>query len=224
MSIVKSYWSLPLALAGALTGFVLFLTGPAAGQSSGEWIDVLPDAAFTGWTRVPIPATDGLKPVEQWRVDPAQKALICSGKGGHEWLRWNRELGDFVLAADWRFTPLDPAEKKYNSGIGIRLSPWGEIWYQAQTGLAGGYLFGVNFADGALARFNLSKQMKENRVKPAGEWNHYEITAKGDRITMAVNGEAVSEITGAGLRRGYIGFEAEHYEITFRNIRVKVLE
>lgn len=213
-----------LAIASAAAGLAVLLAAGAAVAQPAEWLDILPDASLKGWTRVAIPATDGLKPIEQWRVDPEQKALICSGKGGHEWLRWNRELADFILEADWRFTPLDPAEKRYNSGIGIRLSPWGEIWYQAQTGLTGGYLFGVNFADGGLARFNLSKQMKENRVKPAGEWNHYEITAKGDRITMAVNGEAVSELTGVGLRRGYIGFEAEHYEITFRNIRVKILE
>ncbi|MBS1855031.1 MAG: DUF1080 domain-containing protein [Acidobacteria bacterium] len=213
-----------LAIASAAAGLAVLLAAGAAVAQPAEWLDILPDASLKGWTRVPIPATDGLKPIEQWRVDPEQKALICSGKGGHEWLRWNRELADFILEADWRFTPLDPAEKRYNSGIGIRLSPWGEIWYQAQTGLTGGYLFGQNFADGAFSRFNLSKQMKENRVKPAGEWNHYEITAKGDRITMAVNGEAVSELTGVGLRRGYIGFEAEHYEIAFRNIRVKILE
>jgi hypothetical protein len=213
-----------LAVASAAAGLAVLLAAGAAVAQPAEWLDILPDASLKGWTRVPIPATDGLKPVEQWRVDPEQKALICSGKGGHEWLRWNRELADFVLEADWRFTPRDAGEKRYNSGIGIRLSPWGEIWYQAQTGLTGGYLFGQNFADGAFSRFNLSKQMKENRVKPAGEWNHYEITAKGDRITMAVNGEAVSELTGVGLRKGYIGFEAEGYEIAFRNIRVKILE
>ncbi|HYW45852.1 MAG TPA: DUF1080 domain-containing protein [Bryobacteraceae bacterium] len=193
-----------------------------SGQSP-EGKDILPDESLKGWTRIPIPAIDGLKPKMQWRVDAAQHALICAGDGQHEWLRYDQELGDFVFQVDWRFTPRSPDEKRYNSGIGIRLSKYGEIWYQAQTGLTGGYLFGENFADGAIKRFNLSKEMKENRVKPAGEWNHYEIRAQGDRITLAVNGEVVNELPGVGLRRGYIGLEAEGFEVTFRNLKLQAL-
>ena len=110
-----------------------------------------------------------------------------------------------------------------NSGIGIRLSPWDELWTQAQTGPTGGYLFGVNLAEGAMQHFNLARQMKENRIKPAGEWNHYEIRAQGDKIALSVNGVTVNEITGIALRQGYIGLEAEGHEITFRNIKLTVL-
>ena len=42
-----------------------------------------------------------------------------------------------------------------HSGLGIRLSPIGELWTQAQTGPTGGFLFGVNLLDGALQRFQL---------------------------------------------------------------------
>jgi hypothetical protein len=128
--------------------------------------------------RVPIPATDGLKPRLQWRVDTGQKSLICAGDGQHEWLRFDQVFGDYVLEVDFRFAPKG-ADVKYNSGIGIRLSPWGELWTQAQTGPTGGYLFGVNLGEGVLQRFNLMKEMKENRIKPAGEWNHYEIRVQG---------------------------------------------
>jgi hypothetical protein len=186
--------------------------------------DILPDESLKGWTRIPIPPIDGLQPKLQWRVDAAQHTLICSGDGGHEWLRYDQEVGDYILEVDWRFTPRGPEEKRYNSGIGVRLSAFGELWVQAQTGLAGGYLFGVNFLDGALARFNLSKQMKENRVKPAGEWNHYQIRVQGARVVLSVNGEVVSEADNIGLRRGYIGLEAEHYEVTFRNLRLQPLD
>ena len=65
--------------------------------------------------------------------------------------------------------------------------------------------------------------MKENRVKPAGEWNKYEIRAEGERITLSVNGEVVSEFTNAALQHGYIGLEAEGAEITFRNLKVQEL-
>lgn len=208
----------------AFAALGLIAGGGIARSQSTEPIDLLPPENLSGWTRVPIPPIDGLKPTLQWRVDTTEHTLICKGDGGHEWLRSNRELGDFVLDVDWRFTPRAADEKGYNSGIGVRLSRYGEIWYQAQTGLAGSYLFGSNFLDGAIRSFNLRRDMKENRVKPAGEWNHIQVQAQGDRITLNVNGEVVNEMTGVGLRRGYIGFEAEGYEITFRNIKLKVLE
>jgi hypothetical protein len=190
---------------------------------SAETKDILPDESLKGWTRIPIPPTDGLKPKLQWRVDTAQHALICAGDGGHEWLRFDQPLTDYLLQVDWRFTPRAPDEKRYNSGIGVRLSRYGELWVQAQTGLTGGYLFGANFADGAIKSFNLSKEMTANRVRPAGEWNHYEIRVRGDRITLSVNGEVVNELSGVGLRTGYIGLEAEGFEITFKNLRLQPL-
>lgn len=193
------------------------------GQSPGT-VDLMPDEALHGWTRIPIPPVDGLQPKMQWRADAAQHALVCTGDGGHEWLRYDKELGDFILQVDWRFTPRAPGETRYNSGIGVRLSQYGELWYQAQTGLSGGYFFGNNIVDGIIQRFNLSKEMKENRVKPAGEWNHYEIRAQGPRLTLSINGAVVSELANCGLRRGYIGLEAEHYEVTFRNLKLQLLE
>lgn len=209
----------------ALAGLALLAGAAALALADGgtaEWADILPPADLHGWTRIPIPPVDGLKPKLQWRVDTAQHVLICSGDGGHEWLRYDQELGDFNFQVDWRFTPRGPDEKRYNSGIGIRLSKYGEIWYQAQTGLGGGYLFGENFADGGIQKFNLSKQMKENRVKAAGEWNHYEITAHGDQLVLAVNGMVVNELSGVGLKRGYLGLEAEGFEVTFRDLKLKV--
>lgn len=203
----------------AILGAALFQNAAAA-----DFVSITPGEDLKGWTRIPIPAVDGLKPKLQWRVDAAQNALICSGDGGHEWLRYDKELADYVLRAEWRFTPKTEEPKRYNSGIGIRLSKQGELWVQAQTGPTGGYLFGENLAGGAIQRFNLVKEMKENRVKPAGEWNTYEVTVQGDKVSLSVNGMTVSEIGGIALRRGYIGFEAEGYEITFRNIQLKTLD
>jgi hypothetical protein len=185
-------------------------------------VDLLPDESLKGWTRIPIPPTDSLKPKLQWRVDSAEKTLICTGDGQHEWLRSDQVFGDYLLEVDFRFAPKG-ADVKYNSGIGIRLSPAGELWTQAQTGPTGGFLFGVNLVEGALLRFNLMKEMKENRVKPAGEWNHYEVRVQGDKVALCVNGATVSEVPGIALRKGHVGFEGEGHEIAFRNIKLKTL-
>ncbi len=199
---------------------LLFCTAlPAA-----DWIDLMPDEALHGWTRVPIPPSPAGDPKLQWRVDPAQHALICKGDGAHEMLRYDKEFTDFILQVEWRYTPRDADYKRYNSGVFVRTSKYGEIWYQAQAGLAGGYWFGDTVVDGEVKRFNLMKQMKENRVKPAGEWNTYEIRAQGDKLTLSVNGGVQSELAGNVLRKGYVGLEAEYHEITFRTVKIKPLE
>jgi hypothetical protein len=40
-------------------------------------------------------------------------------------------------------------------------------------------------------------------------------------VVPAVNGMAVNELSAVGLRRGYLGLEAEHYEVTFRDLKLK---
>ena len=38
--------------------------------------------------------------------------------------------------------------------------------------------------------------MKENRIKPPGQWNVYDIRCVGDTCTLAVNGEIVNTDEG----------------------------
>jgi hypothetical protein len=183
--------------------------------------DILPGASLKGWTRVAIPPENALDPVSQWRVDKAAGILVCEGNHGHEWLRLDRELADFLLHVEWRFTKLDN-ETRYNSGVFVRNSLDGKIWHQAQAGLAGGWLFGVTPVNGAPQRINLRPEMKENRVKPAGEWNVYDIRCQGKTISLTVNGAVTSEFTACEVPKGYIGLEAEGYRIEFRNLKLTV--
>lgn len=190
-------------------------------RESTGWTNLMPAPDLKGWSHVPIPPVAGVDPRPQWSVDTVAGTLICNGKGGHEWLKYEKEYGDFVLHVEFRFTPLPQADAKYNSGIGIRLSPVGEIWHQAQTGPAGSWLFGVDVAGGKLARVNLREQMMENRMKPAGEWNVMEVFAEGDTLRIWLNGKVVSEWKGCTITRGFIGLEAEYFEIAFRNMQIK---
>ena len=130
-------------------------------------------------------------------------------------------IGDFILQVEWRYTPREPDYKKYNSGIFVRTSKYGELWYQAQAGLAGGYWFGDNVADGQVKRFNLMKQMKENRIKPAGEWNVFEITCKSQTVTLWVNGAVTAVWDACQVPKGLVGLEAEGSAIEFRNVKFK---
>ena len=81
--------------------------------------------------------------------------------------------------------------------------------------------------------------------KPAGEWNHIEITADGGRVKVALNGTDVVDAdldrwTEAGKnpdgsknkfkkalkdfpRRGYVGLQDHNSPVWFRNIKLKPL-
>jgi hypothetical protein len=160
--------------------------------------------------------------VAQWHIDYQKKQILCDGNGGHEWLRFNKEVANFTFHVKWRFTPVTTPNPKYNSGVFFRNNLDGSIWHQAQTSLAGGYIFGVTPVDGKPTHFNLQKDMKENRVKPPGEWNVYDIRCVGATCTLAVNGEVVNT-TQVGLDKGYVGLESEGYQIEFEDMKLREL-
>lgn len=191
---------------------------PAAAQS----VNLFPPDAESAWTRIAIPPTHPVSNVAQWHIDAAKQQIVCDGNGGHEWLRFNHELGNFSFQVKWRFTP-QPGTPKYNSGVFFRNNADGSIWNQAQTTLAGGYIFGVGLVDGKPTPYNLQKQMKEDRVKPAGEWNTYDIRCVSSTCTLAVNGEVVNTVQ-TPLGKGYVGLEAEGYQITFKDFKLRELK
>jgi hypothetical protein len=212
-----------VALAAAAPAHGQETAGVLVSQPKG-WVDLFPSADFKGWTRLSIPADKPLSEPNQWKVDAAGGLLVCDGTGGHDWLRYDRELADFIFHVEWRFVPKEGG-KGYNSGVFVRNSADGAIWHQAQVGIAsGGFIFGDALVGGKTQRINLRPQMTSMRVKPAGEWNTYEVTAKGRTLSVWVNGAVTSEFTGCEVPRGYIGLEAEGWLIEFRNIKLKEMK
>jgi len=222
-------------LQGMAVAFVvigLAILGVAAGseetksklQSEPEgWVDIMPTADLKGWYRVPVPPTGQLGR-EQWHVDTERKVLICDGDGGHDMLLLDKEIGDAVFHVEFCYTKVE-GKSVYNSGIYVRNSKDGSIWHQAQIGDAsGGYLFGETpGADGKKKFFTLTKQVTNSRVKPSGEWNTIEITAKGQVLTLWVNGAVTCQIENCGQEKGRLGIEGEGYRIEFRNLKMKAL-
>ncbi len=187
------------------------------------WTDLLAGAGpeLKGWTRGTIPPGGQLAAKSQWSLDGATGHLICQGDGGHEWLRWDKEAADGTFHVEWRFTEVE-GKKGHNSGIYVRNSADAKVWHQAQTGSAsGGYLFGESPVSGELKRVNLAKEMKGSRVRPAGEWNVFEITCKGPELTLWVNGAVTSVWSNCEALKGHLGLEAEGHRIEFRNVKFK---
>jgi hypothetical protein len=63
----------------------------------------------------------------------------------------------------------------------------------------------------------------EERVKGAGQWNHYKVVAQDGVIKLHVNGKEVSGVSECNPRKGYLALESEGAECHFRNIRIKEL-
>ena len=187
------------------------------------WVDIMPQADLQGWYRVAVPPTGKLGR-QQWHVEPDRKLLICDGDGGHDMLLFEKEFGDAVFHCEFRYVPVE-RKTGYNSGVYIRNSRDGAIWHQAQIGGGtGGYLFGESpTAGGGRKFFSLDKDVKDMRVKPAGEWNTLEITARGKTLTLWVNGAVTCQFGDCGLEKGHVGLEGEGYRIEFRNLKVKEL-
>ena len=188
------------------------------------WADVLPPADLKGWYRVPVPPTGNLGR-EQWHIDADLKVLICDGDGGHDMLLTEKEYGDAIFHFECRYTKVE-GKTGYNSGAYVRNSRDGAIWHQAQFGAAkDGFLFGQTPApDGKRKFFNLAKEVTDNRVKPAGEWNTVELSARGKTLTLWVNGAVTSQFNECAAEKGHLGLEGEGYRIEFRNLKVKELK
>ena len=162
-------------------------------------------------------------------------------KSGHYMLVHTQKWGDYVFKTDFKLSP------KCNSGIFVRVStletrPNKDVGYNGieiaidDTKTSG-------FVDTG-AFYDLSKPTK-NAMKPAGEWNHIVVTAKGPILEIELNGEKVNRLnldewTDRSKRPdgtphkfdtvwkdhprvGYIGLQDHGSPIWFKNIKIKPL-
>jgi hypothetical protein len=154
-----------------------------------------------------------------------------------------KEYSDFVLRFEVKLT------ENANNGIGIRAPLEGDAAYvgmEIQVLDDGG----SQYTKLQPAQYHGSVyQMfaaKRGSQKPVGEWNVEEITAKGRRITVLLNGMTIVDANlddvkdeallakhrdlkrpegsrGIANTKGHIGFLGHGAHVEFRNIRVKEL-
>jgi hypothetical protein len=154
-----------------------------------------------------------------------------------------KEYADFILRFEFKLT------ENANNGIGIRAPLQGDAAYVAMEiqVLDDG---GSQYTALQPAQYHGSVyQMfpaKRGHQKPVGEWNVEEITAKGRRITVTLNGVTIvdanlDDVKDEGLlakhrnlnapegsrgianTKGHIGLLGHGAHVEFRNIRIKEL-
>jgi hypothetical protein len=112
----------------ACEGLVCLALLAVALPASTQTVNLFPADYQAQWTRIAIPPTHPVSNIAQWHIDASKRQILCDGNGGHEWLRFNRELGNFTFHVMWRFTPV-AGTPKYNSGVFFRNDADGNNWY-----------------------------------------------------------------------------------------------
>ncbi|SHM84523.1 HEAT repeat [Chitinophaga jiangningensis] len=108
--------------------------------------------------------------------------LVFNGEGDN--LCTEKKYGDFEMLVDWKITA------KGDAGIYLRGTPQVQIWDTSRTDV------GAEVGSGGLYnnQSNVSKPLvlADNAI---GEWNHFHIIMKGDRVTVYLNGQLVTNNT-----------------------------
>jgi hypothetical protein len=147
------------------------------------------------------------------------------------------EYGDFIMRFEFKLTP------GANNGLGIRTPLNVNAAYEGME---------LQILDNTAAKYNNLKPYqfhgsiygvvpaKVGYLKPVGDWNYEEVIAKGNQITVKLNGTTIvdADIKKAstpktldgnkhpGLKRdkGYIAFCGHGDKLAFRNLRIKALK
>lgn len=162
-------------------------------------------------------------------------AIRCqAGKGGT--LHTKDEYGDFVARMEFRLPPGG------NNGLAIRYPGNGDTAYVGMCEL--------QVLDSEHPKYaTLDKRQYHGSVygmaaaergylRPTGEWNEQEVTVKGSRITVELNGSVILDVDVAavkdfmggkphpGMNRtsGCFGFAGHGDPVEFRNVAIKRLD
>ena len=179
---------------------------------------------------------------EIWQADEIPGYQVENGeivcvKGNTLNMLTVEEFGDFVFRFEFLLPPGG------NNGIGIRAE-------SAKKSLA---LNGmkIQVLDDTAEKYKTINEWQYNgsiwgivpakrgHLKPVGEWNVEEITAKGTKITVILNGVTILDTDIADFKdkplpdgrerpelfreKGFIGFDGHYDPVRFRNIRIKRL-
>jgi hypothetical protein len=161
-----------------------------------------------------------------------RNGLLVVNKGTG-WLRSAATFGDAVFRLDFRFL-----EDEANSGIFVRTAAtskkdangWPDNGYQVQCmdtlkpprHVAAMIPYG---GEGFTDENHESDLDKIKQVyRGAREWNTYEITCRGEELTVKLNGSVVTKARNINNSSGHVGIQAEHGLLEFRNLGIKTLE
>ena len=177
-------------------------SGPQPGN--GNFVPIL-DAAHT----------DGWKYVGDGEMTVHEGIATTSTKDGVYWYQ-KSSFADFTLKLEFKADSMEA-----NSGVFLRFpDPGNNFRMVAEKGCEID-IFGKRTG---------SIVFPGDTIRPSsplpfllGAWNEFEIKVTGQKYTVMLNGQVVSEMSGRGSRDGYIGLQTNKGDgpVQFRNVRIK---
>ncbi len=157
---------------------------------------------------------------KSWVVEKGE--LLFTGKGDN--LCTIKQYGDFEMLVDWKLYP----GSEPDAGIYLRGTPQVQMWDISRTNV------GAQVGSGGLYnnQTHESKPLKVADLK-LGEWNTFYIKMIGDRVTVYLNGELVTDNVILEnywnrnlpiFAKEQIELQAHGSEVAYRDIYIKEIE
>lgn len=206
-----------LSLAASLLALALGVFGCAQVESMGDWVSTQWDSIGGGVTLI-----DGDKGLENWnRVGGANwsavdGAIMADKKTGRTpgYLVSKKSYTDFLLKIEFW------ASHDSNSGIFLRCADPEKI------------------TDRSCYEANIFDTFKDQKyatggivhhapvlvpIKAGGQWNTYEITARGPNLVVVLNGVKTAEVNNSQLDSGQFALQYGQGIVKFRKVQIKEL-
>ncbi|VTS05897.1 3-keto-disaccharide hydrolase [Tuwongella immobilis] len=213
-----------MALCAVMGCLVLTMAAPLMAadpaKSADGWVDLLAGGDLGKHWK-----TEG-----NWSLSPEGVATLTPRPGEKGWTRWKSYLWakgtytDFEIEFDYQ------VQKGGNSGFYFRV---GDVNDPVAKGIevqiydSGKKPEGAKLTDHDSGGIIPSIPPTKSNAKPAGEWNHFHITSKGDKLTVELNGVVVNEVDlsqdklKTRPKTGAIGFQDHGLPLSLRNIRIR---
>ena len=149
---------------------------------------------------------------------------------------YNKELTDFMARVEFKLPPAG------NNGLAIRYPGKGDTAYDGMCELQildDGHPKYAKSLDPRQAHGSAYGMVAAQRgyLRPVGQWNFEEVTVKGSKIKVELNGTVIldadlskvkefmanSAHPGKDRTSGYFGFAGHNDPVEFRNVAIKVL-
>jgi len=209
------------------------------GRAATGFIPLFPkDGVPEGWT---VRAWNDVRnPAEGRPVWKGEDGILHGGEPRGSWLLSEKEYGDFELEFEFKLGETG------NSGCALRVPMFGDPAFDGVELQMADFRYNPQAKDSELTGGLYRAVAPKKQVYKPTEWNKYQVTCKGDRIKVVLNGELIQDVdlneqkekvkrhdnTDAPPikdrpRKGHIGFQelsrgAEHVQI--RNAKIKITD
>jgi hypothetical protein len=213
----------------------LVLLASSANSAEPAKIPLFNGQDLTGWTPVigqPSAKQAAAKPADIWSIAAGGILQVRGKDKPRGYLRHHRDdFANYTLTLQWRFPAGTPGG---NSGVLVHTSTPGAlgVWPKSLEAQLNHQNAGDIWVIGTTCEIeNADKRVMGRRhynltddsERPIGQWNDYKIFAKGDELTIWVNGDLVNHVTKCSVTKGAICLQAEGADIDFRHIELTPL-